>query len=213
MSLKLPDSGALVEPDGRRHAPSAARNAEAIFAVLTREAPATGRLLELASGSGQHAAFCAARLAGLDWQPTDVAPANMASIDAWRAHAGCANLRPAAVLDATAAGWARDWGGQDVILLVNLLHLIPAPAAATLLAEAAAALAPGGVLLLYGPFLRDGQTTSEGDAAFHASLQEQDPRIGYKDLPWVIAALQAAGLATRPEPMPANNLMLVARRP
>lgn len=213
MSLKLPDSGALVEPDGRRHAPSAARNADAIRAVLAREAPARGRLLELASGSGQHAAFCAPSLPGLDWQPTDLAPANMASINAWRAHAGCANLRLAALLDATAAGWAKAWGGQDAILLVNLLHLIPVPAAATLLAEVAAALAPGGVFLLYGPFLRDGQTTSEGDAAFHASLRAQDPLIGYKDLAWVMARLQAAGLTARAEPMPANNLMIVARRP
>lgn len=213
MSLKLPDSGALVEADGRRHAPSAARNADAILAVLAREAPARGRLLELASGSGQHAAHCATALPGLDWQPTDVAAANMASINAWRAHAGSANLRPAAVLDATAPGWAASRSGQDVILLVNLLHLIPAPDAATLQAEAAAALAPGGVFLIYGPFLREGQTTSDGDAAFHASLQAQDPRIGYKDLSWVTGHLQGSGLQVRAEALPANNLMLIARRP
>ncbi len=77
------------------------------------------------------------------------------------------------------------------MLLVNLLHLIPAPAAETLLAEVALALAPGGTFCLYGPFLRDGQPTSPGDAAFDASLRAQDPTIGYKDLAWVMGTCRA----------------------
>jgi SAM-dependent methyltransferase len=212
MSLTLPDSGAPVGQDGRRHAPSADRNADAILAVLAREAPPRGQMLELASGTGQHAARFAAALPGLQWQPTDVDAANLASIAAWAAFARTTNLRPPRVLDATLPGWADACGGQDVILLVNLLHLIPAQAVETLLAEAARALAPTGVLLIYGPFLRQGQTISDGDAAFHASLQAQDPRIGYKDADWVTAGLVRARLAVMPEAMPANNLMLIARR-
>ena len=98
------------------------------------------------------------------------------------------------------------------MLLVNLLHLIPQASAAVVLREIAPALAPRGVAFLYGPFLRDGQTTSPGDAAFDASLRAQDSRIGYKDLAWVMSELQAAGLGVQPREMPANNLMLVCRK-
>ncbi|MDZ4095158.1 MAG: DUF938 domain-containing protein, partial [Paracoccaceae bacterium] len=100
--------------------------------------------------------------------------------------------------------------GQDAILMVNLLHLISDQAALVVLSEAAKALAPGGRLLIYGPFLRGGQATSEGDAAFDASLRAQDPGIGYKDLDWVAGHLAKAGLMLRVTAMPANNLMLIA---
>lgn len=210
MSLRLPDSGAPSMPGGRRVAPSAERNAGPILAQLKAEGLA-GRLLELASGTGQHAARFAAALPALDWQPSDVDPANLGSIDAWRAHAALPNLRAPVLLDAARPGWGAAWAGQDAILTVNILHLIPDAAAATLLEEAARALAPGGRLMLYGPFLRDGRATSEGDAAFDASLRAQDATIGYKDLGWVTGRLAAAGLALRVAEMPANNLMLVAR--
>ena len=95
--------------------------------------------------------------------------------------------------------------------MVNLLHLIPAPAAAILLDELPLALAPGGTACLYGPFLRDGQAISPGDAAFDASLRAQDPMIGYKDLAWVLDHLSRHGLTTEVRTMPANNLMLLAR--
>ncbi|TKA94591.1 DUF938 domain-containing protein, partial [Cereibacter changlensis] len=189
---------------------SAERNAEPILALLQAEG-LSGRLLELASGTGQHAARFAAALPRLDWQPSDLEPANLVSIEAWRAQAKVANLRPPVLLDAARPGWSTEWQGLDAILLVNLLHLIPTPAAATVLAEAAHALSPGGKLLLYGPFLRDGKTTSEGDAAFDANLRAQDAAIGYKDLAWVTRHLAEAGLAARVREMPANNLMLVAR--
>lgn len=210
MSLALPDSGAAVTPDGRRHAASAARNAAPILAVLRRELPSTGRLLEIASGSGQHAAEFAAALPGIDWQPSDVEAHNLASIRAW---AQSANQRAPVVLDAARSGWATDWPARDAVLVVNLLHLIPAAAVDILLAEACTALGPGGVLLIYGPFLRSGQATSQGDAAFDASLRAQDRAIGYKDVADVVARLQAGGLAVAVHDMPANNLMLVARKP
>lgn len=211
MSLRLPDSGAETTPDGRRHAPSAARNAAPILATLQAELPAHGRLLEIAAGTGQHAAQFSAALPQIDWQPTDVNPDNLASITAWATTAG-PNLRAPAILDATRPGWPADWPDRDAILIVNLLHLIPAPAVETLLDEAARALSASGVLLIYGPFLRDGLATSDGDAAFHASLQAQDPAIGYKDLDWLTARLAAHRLTTTVQPMPANNLMLVSRR-
>lgn len=207
MTLRLPDSGAEVTPDGRRHAPSAARNSGPILSVLRRVVRPGARVLELASGSGQHAATFAPALRA-DWQPTEVNPGAFASITAWAMATG-AGLRPPLRLDATQPGWAARHGGQDVVLLVNLLHLIPADAAETLLAEAARALRPGGRFCLYGPFLRDGRPTSPGDAAFDADLCAQDARLGLKDLGWVMQRLGAAGLGVEVVPMPANNLMLI----
>lgn len=208
MTLRLPDTGAAVLPDGRRLVRSADRNAAPILEVL-QGLGLTGRLLEIASGAGLHAARMAGPL-GLIWQPTDVDPANFASIRAWSATSAAAILPPV-LLDATQPGWAGTLGRWDAILLVNLLHLIPAAAVETLLAELAHALAPQGTACLYGPFLRDGQPTSPGDAAFDASLRAQDPAIGYKDLAWVTGLLSAAGLVVDVVPMPANNLMLIAR--
>lgn len=213
MTLRLPDSGADISIDGRRHAPSAMRNQDAILDVLRTEAPSHGKLLEIASGSGQHAAAGARALPGLIWQPSDANPDNLTSINAWRAHDPQPNLRAAVVLDAASPGWAAKWPAQDIVLIINLLHLIPADMAAAILSESALALAHNGRLMVYGPFLRDGQTTSDGDAAFDASLRAQDASIGYKDLAWVQAQFGAAGLKTRIMAMPANNLMLVGQRP
>jgi hypothetical protein len=208
MTLKLPDTGAEALVDGRRMVPSAARNAEPILEAL-QGLGLKGRLLEIASGSGLHAAQMAGPL-GLIWQPTDVEPANFASIRAWAATSAAA-IQPPIRLDATEAGWAARLGVWDALLLVNLLHLISEPAAATLLAEVGAALGPGGTACLYGPFLRDGQATSPGDATFDASLRAQDAAIGYKDLAWVTGQLAKAGLTCDILPMPANNLLLVVR--
>ncbi|MGB8811749.1 MAG: DUF938 domain-containing protein, partial [Paracoccaceae bacterium] len=134
---------------------------------------------------------------------------NMASIAAWTAFAGCANVRAPVVLDAARPGWAKGFAGQDVVLVVNLLHLISGAATEAVLAGIAQVLAVGGKALIYGPFLRDGVATSAGDAAFDASLRAQDPTIGYKDLAWVCAQLAKVGLRVRVQEMPANNLMLI----
>lgn len=212
MSLRLPDSGAGVLPDGRRVAPSATRNAAPIRAVLEAHAPRKGKALEIASGSGQHVAELALALPGLEWCPSDRDAANLASISAWAAWSGAANIRVPLVLDACAPGWAQDQPPLALVLVVNLLHLVSDAGAAALVAETAKALAPGGLLAIYGPFLRDGKATSEGDAAFDASLRAQDATLGYKDLGWVLARLDAAGLGVEVAEMPANNLMLLARR-
>jgi len=117
-------------------------------------------------------------------------------------------------LDATAPGWGAQVAGQDLVVLVNLLHLVSTPEAQVLISETASALAPGGRFVLYGPFLRDGETTSDGDATFHASLQAQDPEIGYKDNWDVIDWLHGAWLElVEVIEMPANNLAFVARKP
>lgn len=211
-----PPRPSLAHPgkDGRLHAPAAERNAVAILSLLRHHGPAAGRVLELASGTGQHAVAFATALPGLDWCPSEVDDARLTSIRLHATDAGLTNLRDPVRLDATAPGWGRAHHGQDMVLLVNLLHLIPEGAAQTLVAEAAQALAPGGRLVLYGPFLRDGETTSDGDARFHAALQAQDPSVGYKDDFDVIDWIHAAGLTlVDVVEMPANNLGIVARTP
>ena len=209
MTLRLPDTGAEVLPDARRMVPSALRNAAPILEAL-QSLGLTGRLLELASGSGLHSAHMAEAL-GLIWQSSDVDLANFPSIRAWAA-AAAGQILPPVLLDATKQGWSASVPPQDAVLLVNLLHLIPQAAAKVLLAELPLVLRPQGTACLYGPFLRDGQPTSDGDAAFDASLRAQDPAIGYKDLAWVQDTLTAAGFAVETRTMPANNLLLIARK-
>lgn len=214
--LNLPDSASTATPgeDGRLYAPSSERNAAPILALLKHHGPTEGRALELAAGTGQHAAHFASALPELQWQPTEIDPTRRQSIDSWAKTVDAPNLLPAIEVDATAPGWGAQYAGQDLILLVNLLHLISTPQARTLIAEAAQALAPGGRLILYGPFLRDGDATSDGDASFHASLTAQDPEIGYKDDFDVIDWLHEAWLElVDVVEMPANNLALIAKRP
>lgn len=191
-------------------APSALRNRAAIAEVVARNAPVSGRAIELASGTGEHVVTMAAATPGLMWYPTEVDEDRRRSVDGWVAAAGLQNVAPARHLDACAEGWSNVHDPADLIVLVNLLHLVPARSVAIALREIAAALAPGGAALIYGPFLRDGRATSPGDRAFDASLRAQDPKIGYKDADDIAAQMAGVGadLAQRLE-MPANNLMLV----
>ena len=211
----LPPAARVASTDGhgRRTASAAARNAPAIVQMLRDVAPSKGRALEIASGTGQHIVQLATALPGLSWQPSDVDPARLTSIAAWAADALLPNLRPACQLDATKAGWAEEHASQDVILLVNLLHLIGDTATQVLISESAKALAPGGIVILYGPFMRSGVLTSAGDRAFHESLREADPDMGYKDDTIVLNKLRAAGLTpTDRVEMPANNLTIIAQK-
>lgn len=212
----LPETASIVQMgEGERLvAPSAARNASAICDLLGAVAANAGNALELASGTGQHVVRFAARLPGLDWQPSEIDATRRASIDCYVADCGLDNIAPAIALDATAPGWAERHRGQALIVLVNLLHLIATAQARILISEAAGALAPGGRVVIYGPFMRAGELTSQGDASFHASLTAHDPEIGYKDDFEMMDLLQANGLdMVDVVEMPANNLALVAEKP
>ena len=215
MNRKLPASASVASSEGgvKLHAPSAARNADAICAMLLDHAPSNGSALEIASGTGQHVTTFAKAMPGLHWHPTEIDPSRRASIDAYGAEMGLRNVAPAMALDATVPGWGSTHGPCDLILLVNLLHLISSTETTTLISEAAAALAPGGTLILYGPFKRSGVLISEGDAKFDADLKSADPSIGYKDDLDIIAMLSKAGLKFDVTvAMPANNLAFVARK-
>ncbi len=211
---KLPKTASIAIPqDGAKlHAPSAARNIEPILQALTPLVPPSGRALEIASGTGEHVARYAAAFPQLQWQPTDIEPARLASIDAWGA--GLSNLLPAKHLDASQQGWADRRPLQDLILFSNLLHLISDAEAETVLGEAAQALAPDGLFIVYGPFLRGANFASAADQRFHESLRAQDADIGYKSVQWVQNTLREAELQPAPPiDMPASNLLLVAKKP
>lgn len=198
----------------RLHAPAAERNADALLALLQSYAPATGLALELASGSGQHVSHFARHLPGLVWQPTEVDAARLRSIAAWAADAPPGRILEPQALDATRPGWSTQHHDLALITLVNLMHLISTPAARTLISEVAKALAPNGRFILYGPFLRDGKTTSDGDARFHASIRAQDPELGYKNDADLLRWGQEAGLTLMDcVDMPANNLAFILERP
>ena len=195
-------------------APTAARNQPAINAVMARIAPQSGKALEIASGTGQHIVGFAEMRPNILWQPTDVAPDRLASINAYREDSDLENILAAHVLNATQAGWAEANGPFDLIYLSNLLHLISEEAAKTLITEASAALNPGGVALIYGPFMRGGELSSAGDKDFHAKLTAQDPEIGYKDIQAVITWATKMGLHhVKTHEMPANNLAIHLAKP
>ena len=196
--------------DLRRHAPATERNRAAILAVLREELPASGLVLEVASGSGEHAVHFAAALPALDWQPSDPDPAALASIEAWRAEAALPNIRKPIMLDAAAAWPVKR---ADAILCINMIHISPWPATLGLMKGAGAVLPPGGLLYLYGPYLRDGVETAPSNLAFDISLKARDPRWGLRRLEDVIVAAEAQGLAfDRLVEMPANNLSLLFRK-
>lgn len=204
--------------DARRHAPATLRNRDPILAVLRRRLPPRGLVLEVASGSGEHAAYFAPQLAAeLVWTPSDADPSALASIDAHAAAAraaapGGARIAPALLLDAAAQRWpiAR----ADAIFCANMIHIAPWAAAAGLFAGAGRVLAPGGPLILYGPFRRAGRHTAPSNAAFDESLRRRDPAWGVRDLEQeALPAAEAAGLALDAvEETPANNLCVVLRR-
>jgi len=194
----------------KRFAPATERNRDAIVAILRDALPCSGVVLEVASGSGEHAVHFAVSFPALDWQPTDPDPAALASISAWRADADLTNLRAPIHLDA-AGHWPI--AQADAILCINMAHIAPWDATLGLLKGAGATLPPGGLLYLYGPYIRDGVDTAPSNLAFDASLKARDRRWGLRSVEDVVAAADAAGLTfDRLIDMPANNLSLLFRR-
>jgi len=195
----------------KRSAPAALRNRDPIAAILAEELPASGLVLELASGTGEHAVHFAARFPALVWQPSDPDAGARASIEAWRAESGLSNLLPPIELDAASADWPLD--RADAMLCINMVHISPPASAEGLMAGAGRLLAPGAPLILYGPYLEDGVETAPSNLDFDRSLKQRDPRWGLRDIAWMDEIAAASGLSRmRRVAMPANNLMLVYRR-
>ncbi len=197
--------------DQRLFAPATARNREPILAVLRRVLPGQGLVLEVASGSGEHAAHFAAALPALHWQPSDPDARSLASIAAHRDATALPNLLPPLTLDAQAADWPV--AHADAIMCINMIHIAPWRVAEGLMAGAARILPPGGVLYLYGPYKIDGGHTADSNRDFDAWLRAQDPAWGVRDLRDVTDLAARHGFAlVETVPMPANNLSVVFRR-
>ena len=212
----LPETASIAnyESDGRLNAPSAARNAVPIVELVRKTAINSGKALEIASGTGQHIVQLASALPHLSWQPSDVDAARINSILCWSDDQYLANLNPPCFLDATAEGWAVEYHGQDLILLVNLLHLISTKETKILVEEMSKALNSNGLSNIYGPFMRSGKLTSKSDMEFHQSLINTDPDLGYKNDIDMLNLFGEAGLIhLSTENMPANNLAFLLQKP
>ncbi len=189
--------------------PSSERNKRPILDVLRRVLPASGTVLEIAGGSGQHAAFFSENLPGIEWLPTDIDEERLASIRAWREDSSGTNLLEPRRLNVLDADW--EIGTVDVVFSANMVHITPWECCLGLLAGARRHLSPGGLLILYGPFGIGGEHTAPSNAAFDESLRSRDPRWGVRDLDAIRDAADGLVLEERFE-MPANNQVLVFRR-
>ena len=198
--------------------PAAERNKAPILQALRHHLPAGGRLLEIASGTGQHAAWIAQRLPGWEWQPTEVNSAALPTIAAWTRALQASNVHAPCLLNVSDPVWptsdetlASDFQLPfDAVYCANLLHIAPWSACAALMKGVNRHLAAGGLLLIYGPFFETGVDTAPGNLAFNASLRSQNPAWGLRELQSVKTTAQSAGLTLQHRlDMPANNLLLV----
>ena len=197
--------------DARLHAPATQRNRQPVLTVLERVLPRAGLVLEVASGSGEHAVWFARQLRPLRWQPSDADPLMRRSIAAHAADADCPSLLPPLALDAADPLWPI--AAADAVVCINMLHIAPWTAAQGLMAGAARVLPEGGVLFLYGPYRRADVATAPSNEAFDASLRAQNRDWGLRDLEAVQDLAAAQGLALNEVvEMPANNLSLVLVR-
>lgn len=199
--------------DARNFSPSTTRNREPILAVMAQHFPISGKVLEIASGAGEHAVFFASALPGLTWQPSDPDEAARESITAWIAHEHVRNVLPPVAIDVRQTNWNID-GPFEAIVAINMIHISPWDATTGLMAGAARRLAPGGHLFLYGPYKRGGAHTAPSNEAFDASLNARNPLWGVRDLEEVEREANANGLALHSiVEMPANNLSVLFAKP
>ena len=197
-------------PDLRETAPSPERNKQPILEVLARVLPSSGVALEIGSGTGQHVAHFAKALPKLTFQPSEMDAERHASIAAWIAHEQLANVRPPIAFDVSRLPWPVK--AADAIVCINVIHISPWEATLALMRGAGEVLRPGGVLVTYGPYRRDGHHTAPSNEEFDAWLKARDPRFGVRDMEEVIAVAKGAGLASKEAvAMPANNFTLVFR--
>ncbi len=197
--------------EARRHAPATLRNRDAIADVLRDHLPATGTVLEIASGSGEHIVHFAQAFPHLVWQPSDCEPAALASIAAWAAQAGASNVQPPLPIDAAQPAWPID--RADAIVCINMVHISPWDATLGLFKGCAQVLTDVAPILLYGPYFEQGVETAASNLAFDVSLKARNPAWGLRHLDDMDRVASDHGFArTSRHAMPANNLVLVYRK-
>jgi len=197
--------------DARETAPSAERNKQPILEVLARVLPPRGLVLEIGSGTGQHVAHFAKALPALTFQPSEMDVERHASIEAWAAAGKLTNVRPPLAIDVTQGPWPV--AAADAVVCINVIHISPWEATLALMAGAGRILSAGGVLMTYGPYMRGGAHTSQGNEAFDASLRARNPLWGIRDIAKVAEVAGNEGLVLgETVPMPANNFTLIWRK-
>lgn len=201
-----------IPSDKARHFPATARNRDVIADVLKRHLPATGTVLEIASGSGEHSAYFAGIFPGLRWQPSDPDPLNLASIAAWSDASEHDNLCPPLAINASDVVLPLE--AADAMMCINMIHISPWDATEGLMRNAAKLLTPGAPLYLYGPYRIGGSHTAPSNEAFDSSLRSQNETWGVRDLEDVCAEAEKNGLdfIERVE-MPSNNQSVIFRKP
>jgi len=201
----------IQNPDARKYAPATERNREVILQVLLRILPPSGNVLEIASGTGEHAVYFAPRLAPRNWIPTDPNPELRASIAAWQAHLPSDNLKPPLNIDARSSVWEVEEKGMEIkaIANINMIHISPWSACLGLMAGASRILPLGGILYLYGPFFQV-ENNAPSNITFDQSLRSQNPEWGVRNLDEVIEIAKNNGFNLQETiPMPANNLSVI----
>lgn len=187
------------------------RNREPILAAIGPLLASATRVVEIGSGTGQHAAWFAPRLPHLAWITTDL-PANHDGIRAWIDASGAANIEGPLALDTLCQPWPA-LGGIDGAFSANTAHIMAEPAVVAMFEGLGGLLSPGAPFCLYGPFLEQGRHTSESNRLFDEELRKQGNDMGVRDLSWLLQVAALAGFELeRVEPMPANNRMLAWRR-
>ncbi|HYI43501.1 MAG TPA: DUF938 domain-containing protein [Sphingomicrobium sp.] len=195
----------------RRSAPAALRNREPIAKVLREWLPESGTVLEIASGTGEHAAYFAERFPALEWQPSDIHPDALASIAAWRAQSGLPNLHEPVEIDAGKPDWPI--GDADAVLSINMVHISPWTSSLGLLDGSARLLGEAGELILYGPWVCQAVETAPSNLAFDADLRRRNPAWGLRSVEEFAAEAEKRGFRLEDQrAMPANNRMLLFRR-
>lgn len=199
----------MTEPDRRLFSPSTVRNRAPILTVLQGALPANARVLEIASGSGEHAAFFARAMPGLNWQPSEMSADARASIADWIRHEGLTNVAPPVCIDVQMKDWGVE-GPFDAIVAINMIHYSPWESTRALFEGAKRLLGKSGIVFLYGPYKRGGVHTAPSNATFEAWLKERDPSFGVRDVGEVSREAGRFGFVLREATeMPANNLSLV----
>ena len=200
-----------VSADQRMFSPTAARNSAPILEVLKRVLPANGRVLEIACGTGEHAVHFAGAMPSVTWLPSDPDSASRASTASWSKFTGLSNVLPPLDIDVCAKSWGVEQTAPfDAIVSLNMVHIAPWAASLGLFAGAGRLLRVGGLLFLYGPFMRDGVHNAPSNAAFDVSLKARNPSWGLRDIADLERVGESFGLRLRETiEMPANNMSLV----
>jgi SAM-dependent methyltransferase len=195
----------------KEHAPATLRNRDAILSVLKLTLPKNGLVLEIASGSGEHAAYFAPRLEGLTWQPSAPSPESLISISSWAEEIQDDKLLSPIELDVLVEPWPVL--KADAIVCINMVHISPWAVTKSLMAGAGRTLRTGGTLYLYGPYQVNGENTSLSNQAFHENLKSRNTQWGIRDLADVISEARTHGLMhTQSIQMPANNQSIIFKQ-